>query len=331
MALPKVGVTQNRSYPVRLDVVERVLAGVAEVVPIEVGGRGLAGDDLVPRLRGFQAVIVRPGSLSAADLKALPELRHVAVHGVGFDRVDVDAAAALGIVVTNAAGTNAKSVAELTIAMAVALVRRFVRMDAEIRAGRWTESRWIGTELAGKRLGILGVGNVGSRVASRALAFEMEVAAYDPAYSPAQLAERGILGLGAEEVVATADLLTVHVPLDSTTRHLVSAAALASMKPGAYLLNLSRGPVVDERALLEALRSGRLAGAALDVRELEPPDLADEIGGLPNVIQTPHIGGSTVEAAARMAEACARDVAAVLRGEAPEHPVTSAASAPAAG
>lgn len=321
-SLPRVAVTWSAAFPVALDVVERELAGLAEVVPVEVGG-GLAGEDLTGKLRGFQAVVIRPGSLPAASLRALPELRHVAVHGVGYDRVDVAAAAELGVIVSNAAGTNAASVAELALALMVALVRGFVRMDAEIRAGRWLESRFTGSELAGRRLGILGVGNVGSRVAARARAFELEVLAYDPLFSPARLAEGGILGLSSDEVIAGCDLLTVHVPLSAATRGLIGARELALMRPGSYLLNLARGAIVDEPALLAALRSGHLAGAALDVREAEPPPVPDALGQLPNVIQTPHIGGSTHDASRRMAEACARDVAAVLRGHKPLHPVQS--------
>lgn len=314
--------TWSAAFPVALDVVERELAGLAEVLPVEVGG-GLAGEDLTEKLQGFQAVVIRPGSLPATTLRALPQLRHVAVHGVGYDRVDVAAAEELGVVVSNAAGTNAASVAELALALMVALVRGFVRMDAEIRAGHWLESRFTGSELAGRRLGILGVGNVGSRVASRARAFEMEVVAYDPLYGPEQLAEWGIVGLSSDEVVAGCDLLSVHVPLSASTRGLIGARELAQMRPGSYLLNLARGAIVDEAALLAALRSGHLAGAALDVREAEPPPIADALGGHPNVIQTPHIGGSTHDASRRMAEACARDVAAVLRGGKPLHPVHS--------
>jgi len=321
-SLPRVAVTWAPAFPVALDVVGRELAGLAEVVPVEVGG-GLAGEDLTAKLQGFQAVIIRPGSLPASALRALPGLRHVAVHGVGYDRVDVAAAEELGMVVSNAAGTNAASVAELALALMVALVRGFVRMDAEIRAGRWLESRFTGIELAGRRLGILGVGNVGRRVASRARAFEMEVAAYDPLYGPQQLAEHGILGLDADQVIGTSDLLTVHVPLSDSTRGLIGARELALMRPGAYLLNLARGAIVDEAALLAALQSGHLAGAALDVREAEPPPVSDALGRLPNVIQTPHIGGSTHDATRRMAEACARDVAAVLRGGEPLHRVLS--------
>lgn len=319
--VPIVAVTWSPTFPVAMDVVERELDGVARIEPVKVEGGGLGAEALVEALVPARAVIMRPGQLSADSLGRLSSLRHVAVHGAGVERVDVDAATRLGILVTNAAGANAVSVAELTMALAVALLRGFVRGDAEIRAGRWAAARVTGSELAGHRLGIIGVGHVGSRVAARARAFEMDVIGCDPAYSNEELATRGVRALPFEDVVATADLVTLHVPLDTTTHHLFDASVLARMRHGAYLLNLCRGGVVDEAALVVALREGRLAGAALDVREVEPPTTADEMAALDCVIQTPHIGGSTIDATRRMAQMCARDVAAVLMGQPPTSPV----------
>ncbi len=318
--LPVVGITYNQAFPVEDEVVRRVLASLAEVQMIEMPTGDLTREEDVATAAQMQdvvAVLLRPGSLSRTLLSACPRLRFITVHGAGFDKVDLQAAADLGITVTNAPGANAIGVAELTIAMAVSMVRQLMPVSAATKQGQWNEARRDGTELAGKTLGILGVGHVGSRVARRALAFDMQVVAYDPAYTPEQFAERGIQWMPLDEVCSSADLLTLHVPLDPTTVHLLNADRIRRMKPGSFLLNLARGPVIDETAVEEALREGLLHGAALDVREDEPPGAPDTLRALPNVIVTPHIGGSTHESLVRIAEACADEIRRFLRAEPP--------------
>jgi D-3-phosphoglycerate dehydrogenase len=318
--LPVVGITYNEAFPVEDGVVRRALGSLAEVRMIEMPTGELTreeDDATAARMQDVVAVLFRPGSLSRRLLSSCPKLRFIAVHGAGFDKIDLQAAADLGITVTNAPGANAIGVAELTIAMAVNLVRQIVPVAAATKSGLWNEARRDGTELAGKTLGILGVGHVGRRVAQRALAFDMRVVAYDPAYTAEQFAERGIRWMPIDDVCSSADILTLHVPLDSTTVHLLNAERVRAMKPGSYLLNLARGPVIDESAVEEALRNGRLRGAALDVREDEPPGERDELRGLPNVIVTPHIGGSTGEALVRIAEICADEIRRFLQAEPP--------------
>jgi D-3-phosphoglycerate dehydrogenase / 2-oxoglutarate reductase len=318
--LPVVGITYNQAFPVEDGVVRRALASLAEVRMIEMPTGDLTreeDDAAAAKMQDVVAVLFRPGSLSRRLLSNCPQLRFIAVHGAGFDKIDLQAAADLGITVTNAPGANSIGVAELTIAMAVSLVRHMMPVAAATKAGLWNEARQDGTELAGKTLGILGVGHVGSRVARRALAFDMRVVAYDPAYTPEQFAERGIRWMPIDDVCSSADVLTIHVPLDPTTVHLLNAERIRAMKPGSFLLNLARGPVIDESAVEEALRNGRLSGAALDVREDEPPGERDELRALANVIVTPHIGGSTHEALVRIAEICADEIRRFLRAEPP--------------
>jgi phosphoglycerate dehydrogenase-like enzyme len=322
---PRVGVICGPSHPVRADIIRELIGDLATVELVDVPGPFRSPDDearFVAALEPMTCVVVRGGSFPRSILERLPNLRHIAAHAAGFDRIDLEAATERGIQVTNAPGGNATSVAELTIGLAIALARDFIPIATAVKAGQWDEVRLdFGSELRGRRLGVLGVGAVGSKVAALGLAFGMDVVAYDPAYTAGQLRERGLTWLPSERVIQTADFLTLHLPLDQTTRRLIDASALASMKRGAYFLNLSRGPVVDEQALAEALRSGHLTAAALDVREVEPPGKPDPLRELPNIVMTPHMGGSTSEAMIRIAEACARDVVAILTGAPVTFPV----------
>jgi D-3-phosphoglycerate dehydrogenase / 2-oxoglutarate reductase len=323
---PVVGITHNRAFPVDDGVVRKALGSLVDVRMIEMPTGDLTEPEetlAAEQMKDVVAVLLRPGSLSRNLLTQCPNLRMIAVHGAGYDKVDLPTAAERGITVTNAPGANATGVAELTLAVAVALIRELIPVSTATKNGLWNEARRQGTELAGKTLGILGVGHVGSRVASRALAFEMTVIAYDPAYTAEQLASRGIERRSFNEVIEAADILTLHVPLEEKTFHLLDEKAISRMKRGAYLLNLARGPVVDETAAEQALRDGRIAGAAFDVREQEPHAALDSLRTLPNVIVTPHIGGSTDESLSRIAQACADEIGRFLRGEPPLNVVLS--------
>jgi D-3-phosphoglycerate dehydrogenase / 2-oxoglutarate reductase len=318
--LPTVGITHNDAYPVADGIVREALAGLAEIRMIEMPTERLTDDQearVAAALHGVTALLVRPGYLPRSLLVRCPDLRLIAMHATGVDKVDFQATADLGITVTHAPGGNALGVAELTIAMALLLVRQLIPTAAAAKQGLWNDARRDGTELSGKTLGVIGVGRIGSLVAHRALAFGMRVVAYDPAYTPEQFAARGIRWLPFGSVLEAADILTLHVPLDSSTANLVDAIALRRMKAGAFLLNLARGSILDEIALEAALRAGRLAGAALDARQVEPPGAGDTLRSLPNVILTPHIGGSTAESLTRMAEMCAVEIRRFLSGEPP--------------
>jgi phosphoglycerate dehydrogenase-like enzyme len=323
---PVVGITYNQAFPVNDGVVRKTLGSLADVRMIEMPTGDLTESEealAADQMQDVVAVLFRPGTLGRNLLMQCPNLRMIAVHGAGFDKIDLPTAVERGVTVTNAPGANATGVAELTLAVAVALIRGLIPVSEATKTGMWNEARRQGTELAGKTLGILGVGQVGSRVASRALAFEMNVIAYDPAYTAEQLVSRGIERRSFNEVIESADILTLHVPLEEKTFHLLDEKAISRMKRGAYLLNLARGPVVDERAAERALRDGRLAGAAFDVREHEPHAEVDSLRTLPNVIVTPHIGGSTDESLARIAQVCADEIGRFLRGEPPVNVVLS--------
>ena len=274
------------------------------------------------------AVISRKGRITRRHIEeSRGRLKIVARTGVGVDvsRVDVDAAREHQVRVTNMPGVNAAAVAELAFGQMIALARYSVAADSAVKANRWTDSpRFQGTELAGKAIGIVGIGNIGTRVALRARAFEMRLVVCDPYVPASQISALGGRWVGLEELFSESDFVTLHCPLNSETRHMVGGRQLALMKKSAFLVNLARGGVVDEDALLECLRDKRIAGAAIDVMENEPPRKDHPLFGLDNVLVTPHIGGSTREAQTRGEWGAAEEVVRVLQGERPLNPVVHA-------
>ena len=240
--------------------------------------------------------------------------------GVGLDNVDVRAASDAGVVVASTPEQNAISVAELTIGLMLSLARMIPAADASTKAGKWERQVFTGTELFGKTLGLVGLGRIGFLVATRARAFGMKVLAHDAFVSPDSVlvADCGAQLVSMDELLAQADVISVHVPRTPQTERFIGAAAFAQMKPNALFINTSRGEVVDEPALIAALRQKRIAGAALDVRTAEPPT-AGELEMMPNVILTPHVAAFTVEGQTRVVSSICRDVAAVLRGEPATH------------
>lgn len=289
---------------------------------------GLLERELRELLPGVEALVVRSRTrVTAEALDGARRLRVIARAGVGVDNIDLEAATRRGILVLNAPEGSTVAAAEHTLAMLLALVRHIPQAHAALRGGTWARERFVGTELAGKTLGVVGLGKIGSQVARRALAFGMRVLAYDP-YVTEERARRLGVELGAwEEVLAHSDVLTLHVPLEPDTRALLGARELAAMKPGALLVNCARGGLVDEPALREALDRGHLGGAALDVFAAEPPPPDHPLLSHPRVVATPHLGGSTVEAQRSIAVEVAEQVLAALRGE----PVRGAVNAPALG
>lgn len=270
------------------------------------------------------ALIVRNATRVDAELIAhAPNLRVVGRLGVGLDNLDLVALAQRDIPVTWAVGMNAVSVAEFVMGAVLTFARRYSVVSAEVQAGRWNRQAGIGFELHGKRLGLVGAGDIGSRLARRAEAFGMSVTAHDPVLTGGSYAvqELGVKPASLEEVLRTADFVSLHAPLLPSTRHLIRSETLALMKEGSYLINTSRGGLVDEAALAEALEGGRLAGAALDVRAVEPPGADDPLRRLPNVILTPHVAGRTFESELRVSRHIVEDVMRVLRGEPPLTPV----------
>jgi D-3-phosphoglycerate dehydrogenase len=266
---------------------------------LEVDNRpGLSDTALQEAVQTADGLIVRSGTRVTAELLAHPgKLRAVVRAGVGVDNIDVAAATRRGIVVMNTPGGNTVSTAEHTVTMLMALARHIPAADSSTKQGKWERGKFVGTQLAGKTLGVVGLGRIGREVARRAAGLDMKVVGFDPFLSPERATQLGIESVaGLAELLPRCDFLTVHTPLTAETRDLIGGRELAALKKGARVLNCARGGIINEEALAEALRSGQVAGAALDVFVQEPPGTDHPLLGLPNVVVTPHLGASTVEA-----------------------------------
>lgn len=277
---------------------------------------GLAKDELVAIAAGYDAIVVRSATHIDADvIAAASELKVIARAGVGLDNVDVEAATKHGVIVCNAPQSNIISAAEHTVALLLALARNVPQAHTALVEGRWERSRWSGTELHDKVLGVLGLGRIGTLVAQRCHAFGMRLVAYDPFVAPERAARIGVeLAATVDEVLERADFVTVHLPKNAETLGLIGAERLARMKPTARLINVARGGIVEEQALADAVREGVIAGAALDVFSTEPMTTSP-LFGLENVIVTPHLGASTDEAQDKAGTQVAEYVNLALAGE----------------
>lgn len=305
---PRVLVTD----PIHDDALQ-VLGRRYDVVVREVGQ-----DELPEFIEGFDALIVRSRTKVTRDVLTRDVgLRVVGRAGTGVDNIDVEAATERGIPVVNAPGGGSQSVAELAVGLMISLARRIPQMDRTTKAGGWEKARSRGSELAGKALGLIGSGRIGSLVARIGQDLGMETVAYDPYVEPVAAQERGIWLASLEQVLERADFVSVHAVLSEETHHMLSRPQLALMKPTAYLINVARGPIVDEEALVEALETGQIAGAALDVFEKEPPT-GSLLLAMENVVLTPHIGAATEEAQRRTGLLVAEQVTKALEGEVPE-------------
>ena len=267
-------------------------------------------------------ILVRTSPIPAEVIEAAPHLRVIARHGVGVDNIDVAAATRRGVAVAYTPTANVTSVAEHTLVLMGALAKQLLPYDRATRTGGWAiRDRHRAVELSGKTLGLVGLGRIGREVARRArAAYDMTVVAYDPYVEPSVFEDLRVRRAASlDQVLQEGDVVSLHIPLTEATRHLIGAEQLAKMKPTAFLINTSRGPVVDEAALTEALRSGRIAGAALDVFHEEPPPAHHPLWELPNVVVTPHSAALTAEGAIRMATGAAQAIVDVLQGRRPEH------------
>lgn len=272
--------------------------------------------ELLPGVDGYIAGL---DAIDAAALEAAVGLRVVARYGVGVDNVDLAAAKARGIVVTNTPGANARSVAELTVTLLLLLARPVLRAAAETRVGGWP--RTSGLSLEGKTVGLYGLGAIGRQVARRLAGFDCRVLAYDPLVDLDFCEAHDVIPVNPDELLGASDFVSLHLPVMPETRGLVDDAFLNRMKPGAALINTSRGELVDEAALLEALNAGHLRGAALDAFTQEPPGAGNPLLALPQVIATPHMGAHTDGATTGMGRMALEDCLAVLRGEEPRYRV----------
>jgi D-3-phosphoglycerate dehydrogenase len=293
------------------EAVERLRAG-----GIEVDDRsGIEAGGLASIIAGYQGLIVRSRTKVTADLlKAATQLKVVGRAGVGVDNIDLAAAREHKVAVVNTPVSTSVAVAELTFALLLSLLREIPRADDSMKKGQWIKKELEGTELSGKNLGILGVGNIGAQVARRAVAFDMRVLGYDPLLDEQIIKSRGAEPISLADLYEQSDLITLHLPLLSETRGMLNKEAFAKMKWGVYLVCAARGGVIDEADLLAAVNSGQVAGAALDVFEKEPPG-TNALVSHANVVATPHIGAQTAEAQTRAALDVAEEVMNALLGK----------------
>jgi D-3-phosphoglycerate dehydrogenase len=284
---------------------------------------GLSPDELAAIIGEYDALLVRSQVKVTADILArASRLVVIGRAGVGVDNVDLEAATRAGIVVVNAPTGNTVSAAEQTIALMLALARRTAAADASVRRGEWKRSAFTGVELRGRTLGIIGLGKIGQAVADRAHGLEMNVIGYDPFVTADQAALHGIALVELDQIIEKSDVITVHVPLNKATRGMIGPEQIGKLKPGVMLVNVARGGVYDEAAVAEALLDGKIAGAAFDVFEKEPP-VDSPLMSAPNTVLTPHLGASTAEAQVRVAEEACEQVIDVLAGRSARYAVNA--------
>ncbi len=277
---------------------------------------GISADDLLKAVPDYDALIVRGRTkVTAPIIEAGSRLKAIGRAGVGVDNIDLAAAKAHGVTVVNAPISTTLAVAELAFGLLLALAREFPRADVAMKQGQWLKKELEGVELNGKTLGIIGAGRIGMEVAKRARAFGMSVVAYDPLVPAEEVEKRGAEPVALDELYGCADFISLHLPLTVDTRDMVGALAFSQMKDGVRIVCAARGGIIKESALVEALNSGKVAGAALDVFEKEPPGLTEAVAH-PRVIATPHIGAQTAEAQIRAANDIAEEVLNALQGKA---------------
>ncbi len=282
---------------------------------------GLKEAELIEQAPAYDAMMVRSATrITRPVIEAAARLQIVGRAGVGVDNIDVEAATERGVIVVNSPAGNTVAATELTVAMMLALVRRIVPAHNTMAQGEWQRSRFMGNQLYGKTLGVIGTGKIGTEVLKRAQGFGMKIMGYDPFLTTHRAQQLDIEAATIEEILRRADFITLHTPLTKETRHLINAEAIAKMKDGAFLINCSRGGVIDEEALFHALQSGKLGGAGLDVFENEPPT-DSPLRELDNVILTPHLGASTEEAQVEVAVDVARQIVEVFGGRPPQSAV----------
>jgi D-3-phosphoglycerate dehydrogenase len=292
---------------------EEGLAILKEACDVDVK-TGLKEDELCGIIGEYDALIVRSGTeVTAKVIAAGKRLKFIGRAGVGVDNVDMDAATKQGVIVANAPEGNTLAATEHTMAMMLSLARNIPQATASLKKKEWKRSKFMGVELNEKTLGIVGFGRIGREVAKRANAMDMKCVAYDPFISKERAAQLGVKVMTIEELFKVADVITVHTPLIKETKHVINAASIATMKDGVRIINCARGGIIDEKALYDALKCGKVAGAALDVFETEPP-LESPLLTLDNVIVTPHLGASTVEAQKNVAISVAKQWVEVLHG-----------------
>lgn len=293
------------------DVGKNILANEAQIVD----RKGISSEELKKEIKEFDAIIVRSATKVTKEIiEAAENLKVIGRCGVGVDNIDIKAAEKRGITVVNAPSATTTAVAELTLGMIFSLAREIPRADASMKRGEWIKKEFMGAELYGKTLGVIGYGRIGSTVGQMAAAVGMRILACDPFRIPEDIQIIGGELLMMDEIVEKSDFITIHTPLTEKTKGMINADAISRMKEGVYIICSARGGLIDEPALLNALNSGKVAGAALDVFSVEPPVNRDLVNHL-KVIATPHIAGQTRAAQQRASVDISKEVLAALKGE----------------
>jgi len=300
-------------------IAEQLAQSSLDVLGTEFEIRNVDGADrgaLLPALKEADAILIRSATqVDAEALAAAPNLKVVARAGIGLDNVDVPAATAKGVLVVNAPQSNIITAAEHALALLLAVARRIPAADASLRAGEWKRSKFTGVELADKTVGVVGLGRIGQLFAARVAAFGTTVVAYDPYLQPARAAALGVRLVDLPTLLATSDVISIHLPRNPETLGLIGAVELATVKPGVLIVNAARGGLIDEQALADALTEGRVAGAGIDVYATEPLGPDNPLRTAPHTVLTPHLGASTAEAQDKAGTAVARSVKLALRGD----------------
>jgi D-3-phosphoglycerate dehydrogenase len=292
---------------------EEGLAILSEYCDVDVK-TGLSEDELIAIIGAYDALLVRSGTqVTEKVIAAADRLAFIGRAGAGVDNIDLEAATRRGIIVANAPSGNTLAACEHTLAMMASLARNIPQANASLKRGEWKRSKFMGVELNDKTLGIVGFGRIGQELARRAIGLEMSVIAYDPYINKDRAQQLGVEVVSLEELFVRSDFITLHTPLVPQTKHIVNRDSIATMKDGVRILNCARGGIIDEQALFEGIKSGKIAGAALDVFEHEPPEDSPLLT-LDSVVVTPHLGASTVEAQQNVAVSIAKQCIEVLKG-----------------
>ena len=307
----KILVTPTSMQPGKSSKALEELMSFSNDLVFNTTGKPLTEEELLPLIKDCDGYIAGLDFVTEKVLKSCEHLKVISRYGAGYDRVDIAAAKALSIPVTNTPGVNAEAVGELSFGLILSVARRIPYLHASTREGGWVRS--TGMELKGKTIGILGLGAIGKVVARCAKGFDMTVMAYDPYINEAYCEDNAIKASTFDEVLEQADVISLHLPLIDSTQHLINAAAFAKMKPTAILVNTSRGGIIDEDAAYDVLKNGRLGGLALDAFEIEPPT-DSPLFSLKNVVATPHTGAHTAEAVENMADLSVKNLIDVLSG-----------------
>ncbi|MEM1524700.1 MAG: hydroxyacid dehydrogenase [Nitrososphaerales archaeon] len=293
---------------------------LSPIADIEIGlNRPYTEEELIEKIKDVDAIIVTSREkITKRVIEAANKLKIISKFGAGYENIDIKAATEKNIIVTRTTALNADAVAEFAIGLMLSLLRKIPFAMNHLKSGKWRGEETLGNDLKGKTIGIIGFGAIGSKVAMKLKGFEVRILAYDPYVSNEKAKEIGVQLVNLETLLRESDIVTIHTALTNETRKMIGEKQLKIMKPSAYLINTARGEVIDEKALYYALKENRIAGAALDVFEKEPPSLNNPLFQLNNIIVTPHCAGSTKETRERVLAKAAMNVVNVLEGRLPD-------------